>query len=119
MAAQNRQRAWIRREQEKIRAAEAAEKQSNAERLKNPTPLETKTTKDGLPDLSQTPIDPEILPEAETPAKVTTPEGEVAEVSLDYTMPEEGEGDNISGNKELRTMQNTRTRTTPRGSKSL
>ena len=26
----------------------------------------------------------------------------MAEVSLDYTLSEEGEGDNISGNKELR-----------------
>jgi len=38
----------------------------------------------------------------QTPDKVTTPEGDVAEVSLDYTLSEEGEGDNISGNKELR-----------------
>jgi hypothetical protein len=46
--------------------------------------------------------DPEILPDSETPNKVTTPKGDVAEVSLDYTLTEEGEGDNISGNKELR-----------------
>ena len=41
--------------------------------------------------------DPEILPD-----KVTTPEGEVAELSQDLTLSEEGEGDNLSGNKELR-----------------
>ena len=46
--------------------------------------------------------DPEILLDSETPYKVTTPEGDVAEVSLDYTLTEEGEGDNITGNKELR-----------------
>ena len=34
--------------------------------------------------------------------KVTTPEGDVANVSLYYTLSEEREGDNISGNKELR-----------------
>ena len=34
--------------------------------------------------------------------KVATPEGDVAEVSLDYTLTDEGEGDNINGNKELR-----------------
>jgi len=34
--------------------------------------------------------------------KVTTPEGDVADVSLNYTLSKEGEGDNISGNKELR-----------------
>ena len=45
--------------------------------------------------------DPEILPDSETPDKVTTPEGDISEVSLDYTLTEEGEGDNISGNKEL------------------
>ena len=34
--------------------------------------------------------------------KVTAPEGDVADVSPDYTLSEEGEGENISGNKELR-----------------
>ncbi len=29
-------------------------------------------------------------------------EGDVAEISLDYTLSEEGEGDNINGSKELR-----------------
>ena len=38
----------------------------------------------------------------ETTGKVAAPEGDVAEISLDYTLSEEGEGDNISGNKELR-----------------
>ena len=33
---------------------------------------------------------------------MTTPEGEVTDLSQDYTLSEEGEGENISGNKELR-----------------
>jgi hypothetical protein len=33
---------------------------------------------------------------------VNTPEGEATEISWDFTLSEEGEGDNISGNKELR-----------------
>ena len=45
--------------------------------------------------------DSEILPE-----KVTTPEGEVTELSQDYILSEEGEGDNISGNEELRKEKN-------------
>ena len=104
MASQNRQRERIRKEQEKIRATKAAENQANEERLENPTPPVNTTTKDKLPDPSQIPaVDPEILPEAEqTIDKVTTLEGDVAEVSLDYTLTDEGEGDNISGNKELR-----------------
>ena len=40
--------------------------------------------------------DPEILPNKET-----TPEGDTTELSQDFTLSEEGEGDNISGNKEL------------------
>ncbi len=54
-----------------------------------------------LPDPNQTKeVDPEILPKAgETTEKVTTLEGDVAEVSLDNTLSEEGEGDNINGNK--------------------
>jgi hypothetical protein len=56
-----------------------------------------------LPDPTQIPeTDPKILPDSVTTHKVTTPEGDVAEASLDYTLSEEGEGDNISGNKELR-----------------
>ena len=47
--------------------------------------------------------DPEVLLEAaDTENKVNTPEGDVAEVYLDFTLTEEEEGDNISGNKELR-----------------
>jgi hypothetical protein len=38
--------------------------------------------------------DPEILPD-----KVTTPGEDVAELSQDFTLSEEGKGDNISGNK--------------------
>ena len=41
--------------------------------------------------------DPEILP-----YNVTTPEGEIIELSQDFTLSEEGEGDNIGGIKELR-----------------
>jgi hypothetical protein len=49
------------------------------------------------------PEDPKILPEAsETPDKVNTPKEENAEISHDFTLSEEGDGDNISGNKELR-----------------
>jgi len=66
LAAKNRQREGIRKEQDKIRAAEEAEKQTNAERLKKPLLPANTTTKDTLPDPSQTPeVDPEILPEAE------------------------------------------------------
>ncbi len=36
------------------------------------------------------------------PYKVTIPEGEVTELSQDFTLSDGGEGDNISGNKELR-----------------
>jgi hypothetical protein len=64
-----------------------------------PAPQETgdTTPKDPTGTL---PEDPEILPEAsETPNKVNTLEGEAAEISQDYTLSEEGEGDNISGNK--------------------
>jgi hypothetical protein len=41
--------------------------------------------------------DPEILPD-----KVTTPERDVTELSQDFILSKEGEGDNINGNKELR-----------------
>ena len=103
LAAQIRQREGIRKEQEKIRAAEAAEKKANQDRLANKTTPENIASKDTLPDPTQIPAkDPEILHETATTDKITTPEGEVAEVSMDYTLSEEGEGDNISGNKELR-----------------
>ncbi len=36
------------------------------------------------------------------PNKVTTPEGEVTNLSQDFTLSDEGEGYNINGNKELR-----------------
>ena len=49
------------------------------------------------------PEDPEILQEAgETTEKSNAPEGDAEEISQDYTLSEEGEGDNIGGNKELR-----------------
>ena len=105
LAAQNRQREGIRKEQEKIRAAEAAEKKANQDRLANKKTPENTTSKDKLPDPAQIPDkDPEILPDTAETEKVTTPEGDVAEISMDYTLSEEGEGegDNISGNKELR-----------------
>ena len=47
--------------------------------------------------------DPEELPNAvDTIDKLNTPEGDAANVSLDFTLSEEGEGDNISGNKDFR-----------------
>ena len=47
--------------------------------------------------------DPEVLRDAtDTENKVNTPEGDVAEVYLDFTPTDEEDGDNISGNKELR-----------------
>ena len=97
LAAQNRQREGIRKEQANMRAAKAAENMPTHNALKTKPTLANTTTKDKLPDPSQTPaVDPEILPEAEqTTNKVTTPEGDVAEVSLDYTLTDEGEGDNI------------------------
>jgi hypothetical protein len=60
--------------------------------------------KDTLPDASQTyKTYPDILLEAGvTTNKVTTPEGDVSDASMDYTLSKKGEGDNISGNKELR-----------------
>jgi hypothetical protein len=55
-------------------------------------------------DPTQTELqDPEILLEVEdTTTRVTTPKGDVADASLDFTLSEEEEGDNISGNKKLR-----------------
>ena len=48
-------------------------------------------------------MDPEILPEAwATTTRANTPKRDVAKASLDFTLSEEGEGDIISGNKELR-----------------
>jgi hypothetical protein len=39
--------------------------------------------------------------------KADTPESYVVDISLDYTLSKEGEGDSISGNKELREEGNT------------
>ncbi len=50
-------------------------------------------------------IDPEILLEAgEKTENITTSEGGVIEASMDYTLSEEEEGDNINGNKQLREL---------------
>ena len=50
-------------------------------------------------------VDLEILLEVgETTNKVNIPKKDVAKVSLDQTLSEEGEGDNINGNKELRDL---------------
>jgi hypothetical protein len=59
-------------------------------------------TKDAAPQgLTGTPTeDPEILPD-----KVTTPEKDTTKLSQDFTLSEEGEGDNISGNKELKNAE--------------
>jgi hypothetical protein len=46
--------------------------------------------------------DPEVLPDAvDTTARANPREGDDVEAPLDSTLSEEGEGDNISGNKEL------------------
>ena len=46
---------------------------------------------------------PEVLPDAsEIPDNVQTQEGDAANISLDYTLSEEGKRDNISDNKEFR-----------------
>ncbi len=37
--------------------------------------------------------------------KENTPEGDVADISQYYTLSDEGEGENISGNKDLRDEQ--------------
>jgi len=76
---------------------------ANEERMKTPPPLADTTAKDTLPDPNQTTeAYLEILPDAgQTTEKVITPEGDVVEISFAYTLSEEGEGDNISGNKEL------------------
>jgi hypothetical protein len=108
LASQTIQKKGIRKEQDKIRVAEATEKHANQERLKTPPSLADTIAKYNLPVPSQTKeTDPGILPKAEqTNEKVTTPEGNFATVSLDYTRSEEREGDSISGNKELRNDAN-------------
>ena len=127
LAFQTGQRAGVLREQEKIREADAAEKTANAERLKTPLPAvpngraenswehkpnlatwqppAAQETRDTAPkDPTGTSLEnPEILPESgKTTDKVNTLKRDVAEISQDYTLSEEGEGDTISGNKELR-----------------
>ncbi len=59
-------------------------------------------TNDTTPQgLTGTPTeDPDILPD-----KVTTPEGDTTKLAHDFTLSEEGEGDNIIGNKELRDLK--------------
>jgi hypothetical protein len=120
LTAQQRQRSGVLKEQAKLREAEAAEKAANKERLKTPpttdpngdadnnqehmpNPItglldsqETGDTAPKGPTRTQT-ADSEILLE-----KVNTPEGDASEISQDFTLSVEGEGDNISGNKELR-----------------
>ena len=80
LAAQARQGEEIRKEQEKTQASEATRKQAIEGRLKTPPPSVGTTTKDTLPDPSQTnETNSKILPEAGvTKDKVTTPEGDVA-----------------------------------------
>ena len=68
------------------------------------TPPQGTTSTGTQPDPTQTVmLDPEILPKArDMTARADTREGDVAKVSLDFTLSEEGKGDNISGNKLLR-----------------
>ena len=64
LATHARQREGIRKEQEKLRAAKAVEKQANADRMKTP-PLGSTTSKfTRLVPTQTTEADPEILPEA-------------------------------------------------------
>ena len=62
-----------------------------------------------LNNSAQPPLaDPEILPEiTQTKDNADTPEGKATDISLDYTLTEEGKGDNISGNKEKRNNGDT------------
>jgi hypothetical protein len=109
----------------KNQEAKAVEKEANAERLKTPQitypsrnaannkeqlpnpstePPATQETGDTTPKgPTKTPNeDPKILLDAtKTPDNIQTPEEEATNVSYDYTLSEEGEGDNIIGNKEL------------------
>jgi hypothetical protein len=102
LAAQNRQREGIRKEQERIRAVEAEEKKANADRIaKRPNPVKAVKEDNPLAPISNLESDPEILPDTPALEKDTTQEGDAAEIS-EFTLTDEGEGDNISGNKELR-----------------
>ena len=70
LATQTRQRDGVLKEQEKIRATEAAKKQVNAVRLKPPPPSVDTSAKGTLPDPNYTKkVDPEILLEAGEPTK--------------------------------------------------
>ena len=120
LAAEQRQRSGLLKEQAKIREAEAAEKAANAERLKPPqtvdpevpkpnteeplpgkNPLEPKTGDTTMPDPVGTQNeDKEILPDKEHNPEEEDPG--LPKFSQDYTLSEEGEGENISGTKELR-----------------
>ncbi len=118
MVAQERQRAVSLKEHAKIREAEAAKKATNTQRLKIPPSVVPKGNADNSqkkthnPAIGQSttaqstgditpkdltgilPEDLEILPEAwDIKDKSNTPEGDVTEISQDYTLSEEGEGD--------------------------
>ena len=80
LEAPNRQRAGALKEHEKIRDAEAADKQANADRLKIPIPPQGTTCKGLLPDPPQTPtLNPEIFPKAgDTTAETNNPAKNIA-----------------------------------------
>ena len=92
LAAQQRRRSSQLREQAKIREAEATEKAANAERLKTPPIFETQRLR---PQQSRIAARPTKGPSA--PQETGDPA-----ILSNFTLSEEGEGDNISGNKELR-----------------
>ena len=120
LAAQERQRSGVLKEQAEIREEEAAEKAANAERLKTPSTKDpsgdvTNNQEQQPNPLTGIPASQEMgdtAPQGPTGTqtedleilleKVNTPKGEVTELSQDYTLSEEGEGNNINGNKELR-----------------
>jgi len=81
LEAPNRQRAGALKEHEKIRDAEAADKQANADRLKIPIPPQGTKGKGLLPNPPQTAtLDPEILPEAgDTTTETKTPSEDTAQ----------------------------------------
>ena len=125
MAAQQRQRSGQLKEQAKIREAKATKKAANAERFKTPLSadpggsdtnnqeklpnpvVEPPATHERWDTTPKGPIgtlleDPKVLPNAsEIPDNVQTHEGDATNISMDFTISEEGEGDNINGNKEL------------------
>jgi hypothetical protein len=142
---ENKQRAGVLREQEKVRAAEAAEKASNEEHLKTPLPAvssgsaditiqeQTINTAIGQPHAAQgagdtgpeylpeTPLqDPEILPDAMGDVHTEgTPKGSTLETSQTYTLENEQEGETLSGTKEMRAEEDNEVENTskmPKGS---